>query len=180
MKISPYFSQLKESYQSEIDDLRFDSEGKDVLNARLTVKRQLFKELLPMMEIAPEMVAATFHGSITVNDREQMETFVLEGPGALASWEVVSGSLTVRADLAPLIGLALTSDGGDEFLVTMACLQFLFAVQEQTIASEEDEDLSIAEEQGDEQGDEAGDQEAGTDKAEDWLSEHGFDRRNTF
>ena len=176
MKISPYFSQLKESYQSEIDDLRFDSEGKDVLNARLTVKRQLFKELLPMMEIAPEMVAATFHGSITVNDREQMETFVLEGPGALASWEVVSGSLTVRADQAHLIGLALTRDGGDEFLVTMACLQFLFDMPEESSASEMDDDLGMS----DEDSDEPGDQEAGTDKAEDWLNEHGFDRRNTF
>ncbi len=173
MRMSPYFSQLKDSYQSEIDDLRFDSVGNDVLEQRLAEKRRAFKELLPMMECAPEMVAATFHGSISVNDRALMETYVLQHPDALPTWDIVSGSLSVRADHDALIALALSAEGGDAFLVTMACLQFLFDVQDDQFVSQADDsdELDHADEQDVEDDED--------EKVEDWLSKHGFDRRST-
>lgn len=171
--MSPYFSQMKASYQSEIDDLRFDSGGKDVLIARLAEKRRAFGELLPMIEIAPEMVAATFHGSITVHDRALMGTFVCESPGALPSWDVVSRALTVQADHDPLIMLAMRAEGGDQFLVTMACLQYLFDEGEEPFVADIAEELDPSDDEGDADGQE------GAEKAEDWLSEHGFDRRST-
>jgi len=169
MKISPYFSQLKASYQSEIDDLRFDSAGNDVLNVRLAEKKQAFKELLPMMGIAPEMVAAVFHGSISFNDRVLLESVVLQSRGALPAWAEVAGSLTIAADQNPFIALALSGDGGDEFLVTMACLQFLFDEQEETFDADVDDEDDVFD-------DDAQDQDE-AEKSEDWLSEHGFDRR---
>ena len=169
MIMSPYFSQLKDSYQSEIDDLRFDTEGRDVLSARLADRRRLFKEILPMMQDAPEMVAATFHGLSTVNDRALMEQFVLEGPGTLESWEVVSGNLTICGDQDPLVQLALSSAGGDEFLVTMACLQFIYDVGDDAPDSPVDE----AGENSDEDGDEPEDDE----HANNWLADQGFDRK---
>ena len=39
MSISPFFLDLHAAYQSELDDLRFDSEGRDVLRRRLADKR---------------------------------------------------------------------------------------------------------------------------------------------
>ena len=68
MKMSPYFWQLGDSYRSEIEDLRYDSDNHDVLKSRLADKRRAFKSLLPLMADAPEMVAATFYGSVLVKD----------------------------------------------------------------------------------------------------------------
>jgi hypothetical protein len=169
MKTSSYFSQLKASYQSEIDDLRFDSAGNDVLNVRLEEKKRAFKDLLPMMGIAPEMVAATFHGGISFIDPALMQTFVLQSPGTLDAWAVVSENLIIPADQDPLVQLALGSDGGDEFLVTMACLQFLFDVEDETFDADVDQEEDAFDDEDDEY--------EGADKSEDWLSEQGFDRR---
>ena len=35
MSISPFFCNLRSAYQAEMDDMTFDSEGKDVLRQRL-------------------------------------------------------------------------------------------------------------------------------------------------
>ncbi len=51
MSISPFFTDLRSAYQSELDDLRFDSEGKDVLRQRLADKRQELGFLVKMMEL---------------------------------------------------------------------------------------------------------------------------------
>ena len=40
MKISPFFQHLRSAYQAEIDDLTFDSEGRDVLRQRLAERRK--------------------------------------------------------------------------------------------------------------------------------------------
>jgi hypothetical protein len=129
-----------------------------------------------MMECAPEMVAATFHGSISVNDRSLMQTYVLQSPDALPSWDVVSGNLTVRADHDSLIVLALNAEGGDAFLVTMACLQFLFDEQDDHFASQADDNDALDNEDNEDAEDEADEED---EKVEDWLSKHGFDRRST-
>ena len=61
MSITPFFLDLRSAYQSEIDDLTFDSEGRDVLLQRLTDKRKEINFLVQMMELSPEMVAVIFH-----------------------------------------------------------------------------------------------------------------------
>ena len=61
MSLSPFFHSLRASYQSEIDDLTSDSEGRDVLRQRLAAKRREIGFLVQMMEISPEMVAVAFH-----------------------------------------------------------------------------------------------------------------------
>ena len=58
-----YFEDIFERYAAEIDDLRSDSEGKDVLKKRLRDKHKEFAFLLSMMDTAPEMVAPAFHGA---------------------------------------------------------------------------------------------------------------------
>ena len=56
MTISPFFKHLRSSYQSELDDLTSDSEGKDVLKQRLAEKRKELDFLKQMIELSPEMV----------------------------------------------------------------------------------------------------------------------------
>ena len=53
MNISPFFHNLRSAYQAELDDLRSDSEGHDVLKKRLAEKRRELGFLLQMMELSP-------------------------------------------------------------------------------------------------------------------------------
>ena len=48
MSISPFFHELRSAYQAEINDLTFDSEGRDVLRQRLTERRKELGFLLQM------------------------------------------------------------------------------------------------------------------------------------
>ena len=57
MLIAPFFLDLRSAYQSELDDLTFDSEGKDVLRQRLADKRKEMGFLVRMIELSPEMLA---------------------------------------------------------------------------------------------------------------------------
>ena len=61
MKLSRFFDDLMAVYQAEIEDLKSDSEGKNVLKARLREKAQQLPLLLPMMDSNPEMLAPAFH-----------------------------------------------------------------------------------------------------------------------
>ena len=61
MNISPFFLDLRSAYLSEIHDLKYDSEGRDVLRQRLAYKRKEINFLIQMMELSPEMVAVVFH-----------------------------------------------------------------------------------------------------------------------
>jgi hypothetical protein len=57
MRISPFFLALRSAYQSELDDLTFDSEGRNVLRQRLAQRRKEIGFLRQMIELSPEMVA---------------------------------------------------------------------------------------------------------------------------
>jgi hypothetical protein len=61
MTISPFFRNLRTAYRAEMDDLTFDSDGRDVLRQRLGEKRKEIGFLVQMMELSPEMVAVIFH-----------------------------------------------------------------------------------------------------------------------
>ena len=167
MKMSPYFWQLGDSYRSEIEDLRYDSDNHDVLKSRLADKRGAFKSLLPLMADAPEMVAATYHGSVMVKDVAAIAALLQCSPGTLPPWKTVSAYVTIEPAVAPLIAMALEAEGGDEFLVIMACLQLLV-----TMGNEEAPEAAAEENSENQEEDEE------YAKGEDWLSEQGFDRRS--
>ena len=61
MRLSRYFHALRDGYFSELDDLRQDSEGRDVLKARLRDKRDAFPTLAAMLDIDPLMAAPALH-----------------------------------------------------------------------------------------------------------------------
>ena len=71
MSISPFFLNLRSAYRSEIDDLTFDSDGRDVLHQRLAEKRREISFLVQMMELSPEMVAVIFHQGFAFSFLEQ-------------------------------------------------------------------------------------------------------------
>ena len=54
MKLSRYFANLSQTYQAELDDLKTDSEGKNVLEARLAKKREQVPQLLMMLSFSPQ------------------------------------------------------------------------------------------------------------------------------
>jgi hypothetical protein len=165
---SIYFEDLAERYSSEIDDLRSDSEGKDVLRKRLQEKRQSFEYLMPMLEEAPEMVAPAFHGAFKPNDRKMLDKASRTTPGmpGFPRWKELARTLEIAPWALPLIDACLNADeaDGDAFLVTTVVLEWLLTEdlrrpQAASAAEEDDED----------------DSEDLSESGEGWMSEQGFD-----
>ena len=92
MSLSPFFHSLRASYQSEIDDLTSDSEGRDVLRQRLAAKRREIGFLVQMMEISPEMVAVAFHQGFRITQPQVMEHLVTLEPDDFPPWDSLTDS----------------------------------------------------------------------------------------
>lgn len=173
MKKSRYFAELSASYSAEIDDLVSDSEGKSVLQKRLNIKRRELPAILPMIDFSPEMVAVVFYGAFTVKSPEKLQRLVLCEPGqsGFLSWDKLEKHLVVADWALPLIDLTLASEGGDEFLVATAGVEYLRthdAVDAPPPAEETDREDDG---DGDEDDLDSDLREAGAD----WMSEQGFD-----
>jgi hypothetical protein len=182
VKISLYFEELNKAYQAEIEDLRSDSEGKNVLNRRLADKRSQFNELLSMIDYAPEMVAPVFHNAITFNDPKQLLSLLTLEPDAFPAWESVASLVDFEPWADKLITSVLGEPNGADFLIKVVCLEFLFGQitkhgsgQEfnQFDASDSSEVNDMAEGSADSEDNAQDLEQAGSD----WLVEQGFDRR---
>ncbi len=162
-----YFEDIFERYASEIDDLRSDSEGKDVLNKRVRDKHKEFSFLLSMIDTAPEMVAPAFHGAFGFSAGKLLHTASNSEPGddGFPSWAELEASLDIAPWARPLINICLDKDGGESFLVTTAVLEWLLgsglSARSAPEASRDEEDEDHTDDLG----------EAG----EEWMSEQGFD-----
>ena len=173
MKKSRYFSDTFQNYAAEIDDLVTDSEGKSVLQKRLSEKRREMDAILPMIEFSPEMVSVVFYGAFGFKSLETMQRIVLNEPGHadFPEWAELENELTVAEWAKPLIEASLKVQGGSLFLVTTAALEFLRS--KDTFSApvpEPEKDQNDEAEENDEDG--MGDlNEAGAD----WLAEQGFD-----
>lgn len=170
MKLSRHFRELSQAYAYEIEDLRYDSGGDDVLKSRIKIKRDQFAGMLMMIETDPVMVAPAFHRAFHFHSTELAHELVAANPDDFPSWKELRATLDLEPWAEKLAATALASAGGEEFMVTAAGLEFILtglgasgAAGEAEYASEPDEE--------DEQEDlgEAGD---------DFLGDHGFDRRN--
>ncbi len=175
MKKSRYFSDVFQNYTAEIDDLVTDSEGKSVLQKRLSEKRREMDAILPMIEFSPEMVSVVFYGAFGFKSLGAMQRIVLSEPGdtGFPEWAVLESELTVTEWAKPLIEASLKVQGGDVFLVTTAALEFLRSKDTFSAPAPEpetDKDQNDEAEENDDDG--MGDlNEAGAD----WLAEQGFD-----
>lgn len=176
MKQSYYFSELSASYDAEIQDLLSDSEGKSALKARLAEKRQELASILPMMEFAPEMVIPVFYDGLSFTNPKAMTAAVRCEPddGDFPTWDALSADIKFEAWARPLLAAVLAEGAGEEFMVTVACLEYIrkFDTAAPAAAAEDDESRSEKFDDEDDGDDESRDlAEAG----DDWLADQGFD-----
>ncbi len=196
MKFSRYFQELMLAYKAELDDLRSDSEGKDVMRHRLKEKREQLAFLLPMMASNPEMLAPAFHDAFLFMNPLSFEGLASKEANKLPSWKSLSSAVKLEPWAEKMAQMVLAEDAGDVFLVTTACLEYLSRSHHTraTTSNEHDDDAEEQEtedaelhENGDldgnygrhgrddgDDGDDVDLEEAGAD----WLAEQGFDRKD--
>ena len=162
MKISPFFKNLFSLYEAEIDDLSTNSNGANVLESRLNQKRKQLKQLLPMLAFSPEMVAAAFHGAFRFNAFRKMELIVACDVSVLPDWVVIAPSLSLAPWAEPLLSMVLAAEGGSEFMVQTAGLEFLIQHHERDHAHGAD--------------DKSSDHEDLAEAGGEWMAGQGFDR----
>ena len=184
MKKSYYFEELSSSYDAEIQDLLNDSEGKSALKTRLKEKRQELKSLLAMIEFAPEMVVPVFYDAFSFVNSAAMAAAVRCEPDDddFPAWADISAFVKVEAWADPYLAAVLGEAGGEEFMVTAACLEFVrqfdHGAAPAAAKKDDDEADSADHEAGDGRSDDDGGDDDDRDLAEagdDWLGEQGFD-----
>ncbi|RYX94649.1 MAG: hypothetical protein EOO28_13600 [Comamonadaceae bacterium] len=197
MSISPFFLELRSGYQSEMDDLTFDSEGRDVLRRRLADKRMQLDFLVQMMEISPEMVAVVFHRGFTFRLPAVMDHLLSQESDELPEWDSLSDAVGLEPWAQDLAQVVLREPRGEWFLTVAAALEYMQgrpgafkAARDGDDDEDEDGERGEREERdGDEEDDgnselifdENNEDSAGRarkEAAEDWLSEQGFDRKD--
>ncbi|MDP3088956.1 MAG: hypothetical protein Q8M99_12305 [Methylotenera sp.] len=161
MRISRYFTDLMATYVADIDDLKTDSGGEDVLANRLKEKRSQIADLMPMIKTNPEMLAVIFHKSVIVKKPKVIMSYIDKEPAKFPPWDTISNSIQFLPWSISLVEKLKTEVGGEHFLLTTVMLEHLYALYEvsedaiEEMEAEESDDLA----------------EAGGE----WLSEHGFD-----
>lgn len=165
---SLYFEDLFERYSSDIDDLRTDSEGRDVLARRLQDRRKEFASLMPLLEDAPELAAVALHGAFGITERKLLDRAANSAPGlaAFPGWKQLAPTLQIAPWAKPLIDTCLQQPEGADFLVCAAVLDWM---QNEDLRRPHADGRSHADEDEDEDTEDLG--EAGSD----WLAEQGFD-----
>jgi hypothetical protein len=166
MRISRYFTDLMATYVAEIDDLKTDSGGSDVLDARLKDKRSQFVGLMPMMQTNPEMLAVIFHKAIAVKDTKTILSYLSKEPHEFPEWSTISKSVQFQPWATAFVDKLEATADGEEFLLTTVMLEYLLSRYE------------ISEEQASHDSDDDSDDEDSADLSEagnDWMAEQGFD-----
>ena len=161
MRISRYFTDLMATYVADINDLKTDSGGEDVLTDRLKDKRSQIPDLMPMIMTNPEMMAVIFHRSIVIKQPKIIMAYIDKEPALFPAWDDISSSVEFQPWACGIVDQLKDEAGGEQFLLTTVMLEHLYALYE---ASED----AIEEMEGDESDDLA---ESGGE----WLTEHGFD-----
>lgn len=193
MSISPFFHTLGSAYQAEMDDLTFDSEGKDVLRQRLAEKRKELTFLTQMIELSPEMVAVVFHQGFQFKLPAVMEHLVSHESDELPEWDSLADVIALRPWAQDLAKDILKEPMGEWFMTVAAGLEYLYGKPGKPLAAARDDDDRDAdadanEDQDDDQdqrdelddGDEDDESSARRreDAGADWMEEQGFDRKD--
>jgi hypothetical protein len=176
MRLSYFFEDLLKAYQVELEDLQSDSEGKNILAARLREKRSQFSFLMPMIETDPEMVAVAFHGGIRFANPQAMTLLSAAEPEEFPSWEELAHAVHFDAPTQKLADMVLLERNGERFLITTVCLEYLHG-KNAGFADAGSADDADAQEAGDEYDEGEGEQHDLEEAGADWLAEQGFDRR---
>jgi hypothetical protein len=176
MMLSCYFEDMIKAYQAELEDLQNDSDGNDVLGARLADKRSQFALMLPMIDSAPEMVAVAFHGGIDFVSKAALTMLATREPEEFPEWKEVSDAVQF-SDWAFKLATAVRKEpGGERFLIVSVCLEYLYQTTHGSYQgdyyapSDNTDDAPEGVERDD---DDEHDLEA---EGADWLADQGFDR----
>lgn len=175
MRLSRYFATLSSSYDAELDDLRTDSEGNNVLKKRVADKRKQLSELLMMLEFAPEMVAAAFHGAFIFKDNATIESLLTREANKLPTWSSIQKAIAIEPWAQAMLDTVLSDPHGANFLVTTVGLEYLNRGNQLRTAAAPvvEEEPQETQSHYDEEDAEQDLDEAGAD----WLAEQGFDRK---
>jgi len=191
LQASEFFLNLRTVYLAELDDLRTDTEGRNVLNKRLAEKRRELGFLAQMLESSPEMVAVVLHQAFRFPSPKTMEHLLAQDGEDLPDWEQIQDSIEVAPWAQPLVQTLLQEPRGAWFLTLAAALEYLLnrplSAAERAQWEDEDEDgLSDhdteREHRHDDHRTEDHDEEeiearAREEAGNDWLAEQGFDRK---
>jgi hypothetical protein len=186
VNLSQYFEDLNKAYRAELDDMQTDSQGNNVFAARLKEKRQQFTLLMPMIAFAPEMVAPAFHTGVSFDDPHAMMKLSFLEPEEFPSWLKLTEAIRFEAWAEKLVAIAVAEPGGERFLSTTMCLEFLHGMHsaKHTLAHDAAEQDDDGEGENAEEHDhnEHNERNEGDDRdleaaGADWLAEQGFDRR---
>ena len=203
MSISPFFHELRSAYQAEINDLTFDSEGKDVLRQRLTERRKELGFLLQMMALSPEMVAVIFHQGFEFKKPAVMDHLLSQESDALPEWASLADAIVLPPWAQELSEVVLKQPMGDWFLTVAAGLEYMYSKHDGSSASDDDGVGDATDKEGGESddphnggtrsgeqdGDDRADPVSGADGDDeraarerevagaDWLAGQGFDRK---
>lgn len=126
MSMSAFFKSLQDGYQSEIEDLRHDSDGADVLKQRLREKRSQLGFLVQMMALSPEMVASVFHGTFHFDSPQAMEKILRLEDDELPDWPALAKSVQLNSTGEELARIVLKEPRGAWFLTVAAALEYLY------------------------------------------------------
>lgn len=129
MSMSAFFRALRASYQSEIDDLTFDSEGRNVLSKRLKEKRSQITFLSQMIESSPEMVAVVFHGGLRFELPAVMEQLLTLESDEFPDWDSLSDAVLLTPWAQDLAATFLKQPQGEWFMTVVAVLEYLYQRQ---------------------------------------------------
>jgi hypothetical protein len=185
MSLSRWFHELHDGYLAEIEDLRLDSEGHDVLERRLRDKRDGFGAVVSMIDTDPLMLAPALHGAFRMPSGRlpAIEALLECEPDELPPWGELARQVEVEPWARPLVERVLEEDAGPAFLATVVGLEYLLAGHraEAGLAAGAG-DRAPGEGNGQRDGGEDGerdDDDADLDAlADDFLEQQGFDRRN--
>ena len=206
MSISPFFHELRSAYQAEINDLTFDSEGRDVLRQRLTERRTELGFLLQMMELSPEMVAVIFHQGFEFKKPLVMDHLLSQESDELPDWASLADAIVLPPWAQDLSRVVLKQPMGDWFLTVAAGLEYMYnkpdglsaeAIDEEDGDSADGQDDASRDEGrsadangrasggddaadpiGGSDGDDERDARAREEAGADWLAGQGFDRKD--
>jgi hypothetical protein len=184
MRTSSFFGQLRSAYASEIDDMTFDSEGKNVLRQRLTARRKELPFLRQMMELSPEMVSVVFHQGFRFKNPALIEHVLSLESDEFPAWDTLSDSIVLEPWARQLADELCKEPMGEWLLTVAAGLEYLFAKPERASAKDDSQDEEDDDREKDGDGnldgedDDEKDARLREEAGQDWMVEQGFDRKD--
>jgi hypothetical protein len=109
-----------------MDDMTFDSEGKDVLRQRLSQRRKEIGFLLKMIELSPEMVAVTLHQGFRFKLPAVMDSLLAAESEELPDWASLTDAIALAPWTKDLTDVILKEPMGEWFLTVAACLEYMY------------------------------------------------------